>query len=74
MTAGGWLLLILSCTAISAWVVICYVRILQAPHPSEEMHAPLDIDTRDTDWPAHGRASHRPSRPEGSDGSRPSSS
>lgn len=48
MTLTGWILLISSCSAITAWVVLCFVRILRAPHPEEEIHAPLDIDTRDT--------------------------
>ena len=74
MTAGGWLLLIVSCSAISVWVVICYARILQAPHPSEEMHAPLDIDTRDTDRPSRGRTPPPEGEPEGEDGSSESGS
>jgi hypothetical protein len=52
MTAAGWLLLIVSCGTITALVGFCYWRILRTPEAGEEMHAPLDIDTRDTDDPA----------------------
>ena len=47
MTLAGWILLVVSVTSITVWMVTCYVRVLRAPHPSDEMHAPLDIDTRD---------------------------
>ncbi len=47
MTLAGWLLLVASCTTITVWMVVCYVRILRAPKPSEEIHTPLDIDTHD---------------------------
>lgn len=51
MTAAGWLLLGLSCGSITALVAFCYWRVLKAPSAADEMHAPLDIDTRDTDDP-----------------------
>jgi hypothetical protein len=47
VTVAGWLLLGASCSAITTWVTWCYVRVLAAPRPSEELHAPLEIDTRD---------------------------
>lgn len=47
MSVGGWILLIISCGTITSLVLFCYWRILTAPHPEEEVHAPLDIDTRD---------------------------
>jgi hypothetical protein len=49
MTLAGWLLLALSCGSITVLVAFCYWRVLGAPGAPEEMHAPLDIDTRDTD-------------------------
>ncbi len=49
MSAAGWLLLGLSCGTITALVTFCYWRILTAPAAPAEMHAPLDIDTRDED-------------------------
>ncbi len=30
MTAGGWLFMILSCGAVTALTVFCYVRLLRA--------------------------------------------
>jgi hypothetical protein len=54
MTLAGWLLLAFSCGTITALVVFCYWRVLRTPSASQEMHAPLDIDTHDTDDPASG--------------------
>lgn len=45
MTAGGWLLLMLSCGSVTALVAYCFYRVLTTPHAAEELHAPLDIDT-----------------------------
>jgi hypothetical protein len=47
MTALGWLLLIVSCGAVTALVAFCFWRVLSLPAPTEELHAPLDIDTHD---------------------------
>ena len=45
MTAGGWLLLVLSCGSVIVLVAYCFFRVLRMPHAAEELHAPLDIDT-----------------------------
>jgi hypothetical protein len=34
---------------VLALVAFCVSRALREPHPEEHMHAPLDIDTGDTD-------------------------
>ncbi len=47
MTLGGWLLLVLSCGSVTALVAWCFWRVLTLPAPSEEVHAPLDIETRE---------------------------
>ena len=45
MTWAGWLLLTVSCGTVTTLVTFCFWRVLTLPTPSEEMHAPLDIDT-----------------------------
>lgn len=47
MTAGGWVLLMISCGTVTALVTFCFWKVLQLPAPEEELHAPLDIDTHD---------------------------
>jgi len=47
MTALGWLLLIVSCGTVTALVAFCFWRVLSLPAPTEDLHAPLDIDTHD---------------------------
>lgn len=47
MTTGGWILLGLSCGTVTGLVAFCFWKVLRLPTPAEELHAPLDIDTRD---------------------------
>jgi hypothetical protein len=49
MTIWGWLLLGLSCGSVTTLVLFCFWRVLSLPAPTEELHAPLDIDTRDVE-------------------------
>jgi hypothetical protein len=49
MTIAGWLLLVVSCGGVIALAGWCFWKVLTLPHPSEELHAPLDIDTKDRD-------------------------
>jgi hypothetical protein len=49
MTTAGWVLLVVSCTTVTALVCFCFWRVLRLPTPEEDIHAPLDIDTRDQD-------------------------
>lgn len=49
MTLLGWLLLIASCGTVTALVAFCFWRVLRLESPADELHAPLDIDTHDTD-------------------------
>jgi hypothetical protein len=49
MTTAGWTLLVLSCGTVTALVVFCFWRVLSLPRASEEIHAPLDIDTGEED-------------------------
>lgn len=49
MTGLGWLVLAVSCGTVTALVVFCFWRVLRLPAPTEEFHAPLDIDTHDLD-------------------------
>jgi hypothetical protein len=49
VTAGGWTLLILSCGSVTALVLFCFWRVMRIPRPTEEIHAPLDIETGERD-------------------------
>jgi len=40
--------MLLSCGAVLALAAFCLYRVLTTPKSTEHMHAPLDIDTRDT--------------------------
>lgn len=49
MTAGGWIVMILSVGSVLTLVTFCMYRVLTLP-PVEQEHlkGPLDIDTHDT--------------------------
>jgi hypothetical protein len=49
MTLGGWFVMLVSCGVVLGLVVFCFYRVLTTPRSTEHMHAPLDIDTRDTE-------------------------
>ena len=49
LNAGGWTVMLLCVSLITVLVIFCYYRLLREPRPSERHHAPLDIDTRDTE-------------------------
>ncbi|MCH8148810.1 MAG: hypothetical protein IH987_12560 [Planctomycetes bacterium] len=49
LNASGWTLMLLCIGMVTVLTVFCYYRILREPRPSEHHHAPLDIDTRDTE-------------------------
>jgi hypothetical protein len=44
MTAGGWLLLVVSCGTVTSLVAWCFWKVLTLPRPCDDPHAPLDID------------------------------
>ena len=55
MSVGGWILLIISCGAITSVVLFCYWRILTAPPPEDgDVQAPPDLDTRDAESEPRG--------------------
>lgn len=47
MNAGGWIMLTISCGTVLALVTFCFYRVFTAPNVEEDIHAPLDIDTRE---------------------------
>lgn len=47
MTPAGWIMMILSITAVTSLVTFCYYKVLTKPESTEHMHAPIDIDTKD---------------------------
>ena len=49
LNAGGWTVMLLCVSLITVLMIFCYYRLLREPRPSEHHHAPLDIDTRDTE-------------------------
>ncbi len=49
MNPGGWAMMILSVGFVLCLTVFCFYRVLWTPKSTEHMHAPLDIDTQDTD-------------------------
>ena len=49
LNASGWTLMLLCIGLVTVLMAFCYYRILREPRPSEHHHAPLDIDTRDTE-------------------------
>lgn len=49
MTVAGWLLMTTSVGFVVALTVFCFARVLRTPAPGEHLHAPLDIDTHDTE-------------------------
>lgn len=49
MTTGGWIFMIGSISAVISLLVFCFYRVLRKPSSTDDMHAPLDIDTHDAD-------------------------
>jgi predicted outer membrane lipoprotein len=49
LTPAGWLMMVGSVGVVLALCAFCVIRALRESHPEEHMHAPLDIDTHDTD-------------------------
>ncbi len=49
MTVLGWIMMLVSTTSVTALTIYCLVKVLSLPPVEvEDMHAPLEIDTRDT--------------------------
>ena len=49
MTAGGWFFMFGSVAAVCTLICFCFYRVLKKPAAANHTHAPLDIDTHDTD-------------------------
>ena len=49
MNIGGWIFMICSITLVIGLVVFCFYKVLKTPQATDHMHAPLDIDTKDTE-------------------------
>ena len=49
LTTGGIVVMIFSCGLVLGLLIFCLSKILSEEHPEAHHHAPLDIDTRDTD-------------------------
>ncbi len=45
----GWLLMLASCGFVLSLVTFCFWRVFSTPQSQTHRHAPLDIDTHDTD-------------------------
>jgi hypothetical protein len=49
MTPAGWIIMIVSVGSVLALTVFCFYRVLTLPASElDEIKAPLDIDTKDT--------------------------
>jgi len=48
LTPAGWAMMIGSVGMVLALCAFCVYRVLRESHPEEHLHAPLDIDTHDT--------------------------
>lgn len=52
MTAAGWTIMIVSVGSVLALTGFCFYRVLTLPASElDELKAPLDIDTGDTQYP-----------------------
>ena len=49
LNLGGTLMLATSVLLVCGLLIFCVVRIMREEAPGEHLHAPLDIDTHDTD-------------------------
>lgn len=49
MTLGGWILLVVSCGTVISLAAWCFWKVLTLPNRPDDLHTPLDIDTRDLD-------------------------
>ncbi len=49
LNAAGAVMMFGCISLVCGLLIFCYWRILREPRPSEHHHAPLDIDTHDTD-------------------------
>ena len=49
MTSAGWIFMLVSILCVLSLVIFCFHRVLNVPHSTDHMHAPLDIDTLDAD-------------------------
>ena len=49
LTAGGALIMGVCIVGVLGLLAFCMTRILRESHPEEHHHAPLEVDTHDTD-------------------------
>lgn len=49
LTVGGTLIMALCIILVLGLLIFCMTRILRESHPDAHHHAPLEIDTHDTD-------------------------
>lgn len=49
LTAAGWAMMIGCVGLVCGLMVFCFRRVLGESSPSKHHHAPLDIDTQDTE-------------------------
>ncbi len=49
MNAAGIAMMTVSFTFVLGLVIFCVMRVMRESKPSEHVHGPLDIDTRDVE-------------------------
>ncbi len=49
MTAGGWIVMIMSVGFVLSLMAFCFYRVLTSSESSGHIQDPMEIDTHDTD-------------------------
>ncbi len=49
MTAGGWVIMLLSVGGVTGLLAWCINKVLREPQTSQKLHSQTDIDTHDAD-------------------------
>ncbi|MEQ8762677.1 MAG: hypothetical protein RL885_02035 [Planctomycetota bacterium] len=49
MNASGIAMMAISFTLVIGLVIFCITKVMSESKPTEHVHGPLDIDTKDTD-------------------------
>lgn len=49
LNAAGWVVMVVCISLVCGLTAFCFYHVLSESEPSEHHHAPLDIDTHDTD-------------------------
>lgn len=48
MTTAGWIVMLVAIGGMTSLLAWCVYKVVSTPGSTEHLHAPLDIDTRDS--------------------------